>query len=163
MECGKQVARIVDYGLTENKSSGGHSVFIKFSINGETITWWGSLKEGIAAEITTRSLIEAGYQGEEIKELNLGVQSDILNADDDINVVVAEKANGTGVLVKYVKFIGDAKEVPRMNEDKLKQMSVNHVAAIFQKLSSNTPIKVRIKKPKTQHVAVQAPEEEIPF
>jgi len=40
MELGKQLARIVDYGMTKTKK-GGAQVFVQFQVGGEISTWYG--------------------------------------------------------------------------------------------------------------------------
>lgn len=140
MELGRQLARIAEYGLVENKS-GGHSVFIKFDLKGESLTWWGSLKEGMAAEITMRSLLECGFQGGNIKAINAGMNSNLLIEDEDIYVVVGEKLNSVGLVVKIIKSIGEGKEIIRMNEDTLKNMQVDYLNEAWAKAAAG-------KKPK---------------
>lgn len=158
MECGKQLAKIVDYGLFQNQTTGANSAYIKFNLKGGVLTWWGSLNEGKATEITLRQLAECGYAGQDIKKLNDGIDSNILICDEDISVEVAEKINGVGDAVKFIKSIGAG--MAKLEVSKLDAMKVDHLAEAWEKVlaAGKTP-----KQKKSEKITDVASDLEIAF
>lgn len=152
MELGKQLARIVDYGVTENKSGNG-SVFIKFIFpSGEYLTWYGSLKEGKAAEITVSTLFECGFSGDDINALAKGVESGLLITDEDIDVNVQKEIDPTGTERIRIKYIGSGKEIPRIDQEQARKLIPASVNMMLREMK-------RTKKPREK----KDPNFEIPF
>lgn len=152
MEVGKHLALIVDYGLTESKAGNG-SVFIKFmNAGGETITWYGSLKEGKASEITIAALLECGFSADDINGLSGGMGSNLLITDEQIDIEVRKEFDQNGVERLRVKYIGSPKEIERMSAEKARTIIPASVNMALREMKKN-------KKPK----AKKDPTFEIPF
>lgn len=152
MEVGKHLAKIVDYGLSESKA-GNASVFIKFQVaSGDTITWYGSLKEGKASEITLNALLECGLSSDDINGLSGGLDSNLLITDEDIDIEVRKEFDQNGVERLRVKYVGSAKEIERISAEKARTLIPASVNMLLREMKKN-------KKPKVK----KDPDFEIPF
>lgn len=62
-------ARVLKSAITETKN--GHpQVALELGVGEDKITWFGSLKEGQAQDITLQALLTAGFQGSSLQDLN---------------------------------------------------------------------------------------------
>lgn len=152
MELGKQTARIIDYGILENRSANA-SVFIKFEFaSKETLTWFGSLKEGKAAEITINTLLECGFDGDDLNVLAEGIACSALITDEDIDVDVREEADTDGRIRRKIKYVGSQKEIPRITKEKARTLISANISMQLREIKKS-------KKPKEK----KDPNFEIPF
>ena len=124
---GRHQARVIDYGLTETKA-GDPQVRVKFKLvgDGSEITWFGSLKEGKASEITIDSLLVCGLHGTDLLILEGGSGSGALNEEKIVSIVVEdEEYNGkTTTKVKWINSLdGGAKKLSDNKKGSLKRYS----------------------------------------
>ena len=94
MKPGDYQARIVNYGITNNKA-GDPQLAILFEYNDEEnqrheVTWFGSFKEK-ALEWTLKTLIVCGFSGEDPAELATGVESGLLDTISPVTIVLDEQ------------------------------------------------------------------------
>ena len=104
---GRHSAKVIDYGLGETKN-GDPQVKIRFKLDGDgsEITWFGSLKEGRAREITIDALLVCGMVGDDLNDLSGGAGSGILNEKKSVSIVV-EDEEYNGKTTTKVKWIND--------------------------------------------------------
>lgn len=123
---GRHMAKVIDYGLSETKA-GDPQVRVRFKLDGDgsEITWFGSLKEGKAQEITVDALLVMGFTGSDLTALEGGSGSKVLNEEKSVSIVVeAETYNGkTTSKVKWVNSIdGGAKKLDPSKKSSLKNL-----------------------------------------
>lgn len=127
MKAGQYQAKITDYGLVGNKAGDGASVFVTFTVENEgNITWYGSLKEGKAFEITYTNLLEMGFNGVDPTELSAGPdiitpEKNKLITTDEIQIYVDTEVNHMGRDVMRVKRIGEGKQLERLQKEEFKK------------------------------------------
>lgn len=116
---GKYLARPADWGISETKA-GDPQVFVKFEFGGKSLTWFGSLKEGRAQEITIDSLLALGFRSNDLSELNK--ETTILDTTKDVQIVVEhEEYNGKiSAKIKWVNPLSVG--VKRMDAKKTKSL-----------------------------------------
>lgn len=107
---GRHLAKVIDYGLSETKA-GDQQVMVKLKLSGDgsEITWYGSLKEGKAQEITFDTLQRVlQMQGDDLLALEGGAGSQVLNETKDVEITVAheEYQGKTQVKVKWINDVG---------------------------------------------------------
>ena len=90
-EVGRHQAKITDYGMKET-NAGDPQIFIslKGMEKGDLITWFGSLKEGKAREITLKTLITCGFTGNSVANIAQGVSANCLDTKKELSIVVSE-------------------------------------------------------------------------
>lgn len=131
MEQGKYQARIVDHGLTTTKS-GNLQVYIIFKFdNGEQMTWYGSLNDGIASEITVNALLECGFNSENFEDLNT---PNALIRDESIDVTLKTEVDNQGKDRLRIKYVGAGKEITRISKDEIRQKLSPNVSAKLKEL-----------------------------
>ncbi len=88
-EKGRHSAKVVDYGFKDT-NNGDPQIFIalKGTENNEQITWFGSLKEGKAREITLKTLIICGFTGNTVAGLAAGLSSNSMDLSKELSIVV---------------------------------------------------------------------------
>lgn len=89
MQAGRHSAVVKDYGISETQG-GDPQVFIKFDVAGEDITWFGSLKEGKAQEISLKALLAAGFTGKDISELLDGPDGGAIPLGIEVSLVIED-------------------------------------------------------------------------
>lgn len=93
MKAGRWPGRVKDYGISETQA-GDPQVFIQFAVDGpegeETMTWFGSLKEGKAQEITLKAVLAAGFQGKDVTELVDGTDGGAIPLETEVSLVVED-------------------------------------------------------------------------
>jgi hypothetical protein len=91
MKDGRYSAVVKDYGISETQA-GDPQVFIAFDVahgeGTETLTWFGSLKEGKAQEITLKGLLAAGFTGKDVSELADGPDGGALPLGIEVSLVI---------------------------------------------------------------------------
>lgn len=117
MKAGKYLARIVGYGVGKPKEAGQRpSIFVQFRLTEteEEIYWWGNMTDGKADakkkpyEITIDSLLTMGLKGSDPYAVADGLDSDVLNADRDYQLVLEDHEwNGKkSIRVKFINLPG---------------------------------------------------------
>jgi hypothetical protein len=91
MNDGRYSAVVKDYGISETKA-GDAQVFIAFDVaHGEgttALTWFGSLKEGKAQEITLKGLLAAGFTGKDVTDLIDGPDGGAIPLGTEVSLVI---------------------------------------------------------------------------
>lgn len=123
---GKFLAKIKDYGFKVTHSGSLQMAVIFDYEQGEenrTLTWFGSMNEGKAREITLTALKNMGYQGQEISLLNDGIQSGILDTDKDYSITIElDDYNGKKIAkIKWVNLPGQSGFEKRLDTNEVKQ------------------------------------------
>jgi len=96
--------KIEDYGITLTKDGAPQiTILFKSVESDETKTWWGSLKPGIAREITIKTLMTLGLT-KEIEDLADGMASCALNVAQEYELVL-EQSEYKGKTTERVRFI----------------------------------------------------------
>lgn len=158
MELGKNLGRIVDYGVTKTKS-GSLQVFVKFSIGNEESTWYGVPYKKDSDEVNDMCMMQLVYCGfdpsqAELERLGTGLESGLLITDEDIDLYIADEMMPNGDVKRRIKTIGELGPT-RISADEAKSLVSD---AKKQKLKeSASKFKVRKKKEK------QNPDTSIPF
>lgn len=146
----KYAATLVDAGLTESKS-GNPTVFLTLEVTDDAggkqrLIWNGHLTEK-AQEQTIKTLIGAGFSGDDVADLNKGL---IMFAPKPLTVVMEEHTyeGKTTMRIKYVNGGGTLKafkgQAPKM-------------AALFSKVRAE----MGVKKPAAAPAVNSS--EEVPF
>lgn len=89
---GKYKANILDYGIGQTKS-GDPQVMIQLNYQDSDqdvheITWFGSLKEGKAQEITIETLLRCGMKGNDVAAVAGGIESDTLDVAPQYTIAI---------------------------------------------------------------------------
>jgi hypothetical protein len=86
---GKHKAKLNDYGITRT-SKGDLQIACLFDIDGQELTWFGSLKEGKAKEITMKTLVAMGFDelNQNLAVIAKGPTSQILNQEEEFSLTV---------------------------------------------------------------------------
>lgn len=101
IKAGDHVGQVQAWGILEGKKA--PQVFVKMSIG---LTWFGSLAEGRAREITLEALVTMGFQGDELEDL----VKDPFNALDktrDLRLVVEYEADKNGDMKPRIRWVND--------------------------------------------------------
>lgn len=157
MEVGKHLVRIKDYGISIAKS-GGLTVFIEVTKNGESMRWFGSpiKKDGNPNDMCLAQLTACGFDPSvnSIEDLNGGPESQILITDEDIECQIGPETSPIGDTLIRIKWIG-APPKKVLGQDEIRGLMTDEQRAALK--ASASKFKVRKKAPK------QDPEEEIAF
>lgn len=83
---GRYLAKPTEWGITKTKS-GKPNVFIAFKLEatGKNITWFGSLNQGKATEITIRTLVNCGFKFDKLTALD---RSDALDTKTNVSLTI---------------------------------------------------------------------------
>lgn len=91
MKDGRYSAAVKDYGISETKA-GAAQVFIAFDVTHDdgtsSLTWFGSLNEGKAQEITLKGLLSAGFTGKDVTDLIDGPDGGAIPLGTEVSVVI---------------------------------------------------------------------------
>lgn len=101
IQAGRHIAHPQAWGVRETKS-GDPQIYVKFDLG---LTWFGSLKEGRAREITLESLVTMGFMGDDLSELVSNENA--LDKNKDVALVVEYEANQNGEPVPRIKWVND--------------------------------------------------------
>lgn len=166
MELGKNLAGIIDYGLTKSKA-GAEQVFIKFKIGKEETTWFGSPFRKECGEDGNPKLndmfwtqfVYCGFDPEKnkLEDLLEGFSSDILITDEYIEVTIADEIQPDGDTKRRIKMIGEIGPT-RLDATEAKQLLSSVKNKIIKEGASKFKARKRIVKPKKQD-----PSEPTPF
>lgn len=128
MKPGRYTGYIRNYGLGENKS-GMPNVWINFDVkdtNGDTYgyTWFGSLKEGRAREITIDALLACGLTGNNLENLKSGIEGGALDQTQGVELHLEEETwdGKTRLKVKWINKQGGMKFDKLASENAAKKM-----------------------------------------
>lgn len=108
IETGKHLAKIVDCGIKKSKA-GNNMAFLAFELSetGQRITWNGSLKEGKAQEITLKTLLSCGFNGDWEAFASAPAMNFIFaNPDKEFELVVVEE-EWSGKVFPKIQYIND--------------------------------------------------------
>ena len=94
MKPGVYEARISNYAIGTTQA-GDPQVLILLNYNDEEnapheVTWFGSLKEGKAQEITLRTLLDCGFSGSDPVDLADGTDSHLLDVITPVRITIEE-------------------------------------------------------------------------
>ena len=127
---GKYRARPVKWALVRNERSGKHTYAVDFELkNGHTVTWYGALAtedhgRGSAWDITARTLIALGWDGDDIRRVQLTRAAYVTIAHEEfdgelrakvvaVDVSVTERSAVTGreldEIAEFLKSAGTAR------------------------------------------------------
>jgi hypothetical protein len=103
---GKYLARPTDWGLSKTKT-GDPQAFVTFEFGEHKLTWFGSLKEGRAQEITIDALLTCGMSSNNIEDLAKN-DSGLLDTTKDVQIVVVHEEwnEKVQVKIKWVNPVG---------------------------------------------------------
>lgn len=150
---------ITDYGISLTQA-GKPQVTVKFtSHDGKEFTWWGSLNEGMAREITLKNLFTMGFNADTLDPLAQGLAGGALNHVQEYEIVTEEQMNPKTqkmqTRVKFINLPGQSTTGKLKTEDALKALSsINAKGDILAAKKQITPAQAL---PKT------GTEDEIPF
>jgi hypothetical protein len=112
IEPGYYDARLVDYGLTKSKA-GLPMAFLKFEFTDDhgglqSLSYFGSFKEGKAAEITCEALAVCGWTTNNPADLAKGIESGVLKKGAVVSITVEMNTweGKTSPRIKYINPIG---------------------------------------------------------
>lgn len=105
---GTYVAKIVSQAISETKAGDPQAVVtFSFDDNGpKTISWYGSFKEGKAAEITIKALLACGLKGNN--------PAGPLEIGKEVSIVIEEEEGQDGKIrarVRWVNSLGAVRNV----------------------------------------------------
>lgn len=110
---GKYPAKITDYGITLTKGK-LPQVCIQFEFEApdadsltkkRALTWYGSLKEGRARELTIEQVLRCGLVGDDLRGLANGKSGNALNLEQEVGIEVEVRSNESGKLTNGIKWI----------------------------------------------------------
>jgi hypothetical protein len=107
MDNGRYNGTVKDYGISETKA-GDPQVFVAFDIDGHgSLTWFGSLKEGKAQEITLKGLLAAGFTGKDVSELLDGPDGGAIPLGTEVSLVIEneEYPAGSGTMNPRIRWV----------------------------------------------------------
>ncbi len=92
IENGRYTAKITDYGIGTTQA-GKPQIIITLSVadkdgKAHDLTWYGSLNEGKAQEITFKTLFACGFWGNDVDALANGPQSNLLDMTAAVSVTI---------------------------------------------------------------------------
>ena len=151
--------KITDYGITETKA-GLPQVTVSFQAlvpatetepeHKKSVTWYGSLKEGRAQEITIDALITMGYTSKSFTEISGG---EGLNKDDEYSLTISTGPNNEGKTVTTVNWInplgGGAMKNNLAKEDAVKKIKGMNLDAALAMRMNEKGVKAAPKKLET--------------
>lgn len=111
---GRYLGKVKQYGIGTTKAGDPNVTVIfgfKDNLNQEReLTWFGSLKEGRAREITIDALLVCGFKGNDIGALAGGPETGLLDLNTDVDLVVEnEEYNGkVSTKIKWINRAGGA-------------------------------------------------------
>lgn len=156
IQAGIYEANISEYGIGPTKS-GDPQVMILFNYNDlegtpHEITWFGSLKEGKAQEITMRTILYCGFNGSDPADLAEGVSSGLLDVATPVKITIEESEyqGKKSMKVAWVNRMGSQSMEKRISksEAKIKLGALNLKGALAA-MRQETGIRVepRASKP----------------
>lgn len=136
---------VKDYGIGETQA-GDPQVFVQFSVEfpdgAADMTWYGSLKEGKAREITLNALLNLGFKGKDVTDLLDGPDGAAIPLGiDALLVVEPNEYNGkTTMRINWVNRPGGGGAVKRAdaNTAKAKLLKLG-LAGELARLKATTP------------------------
>jgi hypothetical protein len=104
---GKYQAKILDYGIGLTEAGNPQIMIILGFDDGQPreLTWYGSLKEGKAREITIKALLACGLKGNDIDGIADGIGGGPLDADTPVSITVEYETNQNGKSFPRVRWI----------------------------------------------------------
>ena len=157
IKAGDHIGHVVAWGILEGKQA--PQVFAQMDIG---LSWFGSLKEGRAREITLESLVTMGFKGDDLMQLVRNPDS-ALDKTKDLRLVVEYDAQNTDkngdprAVIRWVNEIGGFKN--QMDESNaLKALSGMKVKGDLMKIRQEKGVKAE-PAPQTD----MGDDEEIPF
>jgi hypothetical protein len=139
---GRHLANVINYGIRDT-SSGDPQVSVRFKLiqDGSEITWFGSLKEGKAQEITFDTLQRVlGMQGDDLNALAGGSGSGILDEKKDVEIVVANE-EWQGKIRTKVKWVNEIGGFTKKNLDIKATTKLKSLNAAFKARRKETGAK----------------------
>jgi hypothetical protein len=158
MKVGKNLAEIVDYGITKTKL-GSAQVFIRLSFedNSES-TWYGVAfkKDGETNDIMLQQLAYCGFDlsANKIEDLAAGMESGLLVTDERLDVYCRMEVAPNGENVLRISSLGSIGP-SRVDGEQLKSLLTDEQSKKLKDAASK--FKPRAKKPAPK------PSEDIPF
>jgi len=157
---GDHIAHVASWGVRETKS-GAPQIFVKLD-NG--LTWFGSLNEGKAREITLKALFVMGFCGNDLDELV--TDSDALDVNKDLRVVVEHDTDENGKIRAVAKWIneigGGAMKGTLDHKSAVSALKGLKAKGDIMKLKKELNVVDREKKPTSQNDQ-ETSVDEIPF
>ena len=145
-EVGRFPGKVTDYGIGETQA-GDPQVFVtfdvEFSLGVQSMTWFGSLKEGKAREITLKALLALGMKGG-VEALLDGPDGAAIRVGIDASLVTSEHEyqGSTSVRIDWVNAPGGGgvkRAEPTAAKAKLLKLNLNGDLA---KLRQTEPTRV---------------------
>lgn len=140
---GTYLAKSTHWGIKEAKS-GSLQCLVTFKIENsdETITWYGSLKEGKGREITLKALLNCGLRGTDLNAFSEGPLANALDTKKIVELVVGDETDPQGVVRTKVQWVNraggsDFRNIapPQDAKAKLKAMNIKaDIVALRQEL-----------------------------
>ena len=101
IQAGRHLAHPQTWGVRET-AKGDPQIYVQFDLG---LTWYGSLKEGRAREITLESLVTCGFMGDDLSELVSNENA--LNKKKDVSLVVEYEADQNGEPKPRIKWVNE--------------------------------------------------------
>lgn len=116
-KAGTWIGTVTDYGIPESTSA-YPQVYVTFDVASDptvSMTWFGSLKEGKAREITLKALLTLGFQGKDVDVLLDGPDSGAIPIGAQAKLVCEEQEwEGTpSVRIKWINSLSGGQGVKR--------------------------------------------------
>lgn len=158
---GDHVGQVVSWGLLEGKKA--PQVFVKMDIG---LTWFGSLAEGRAREITLEALVTMGFQGDDLSDL-LKYPENALDKNRDLRLVVEYEPDGNGEPKPRIRWVNDVNGGKFKNQlgevDALKALSGLKVKGDLMKIRKDRGLDNEPKRQLNVPAGSEPTAEEIPF
>lgn len=111
MKLGKNIAKIVDYGITTTRA-GALQVFVRLDIEDSGLqTWYGMpfKKDGTLNGMCLQQLANCGFDASEheIQELDAGVDSGLMDVDSFIDVYATKQTKPDGSEFVGINSLGE--------------------------------------------------------
>lgn len=106
---GKYTGRVIDYGMTTTKAGLPQVILLCEYVDNDhdshQVYWFGSLKEGKAREITIKTLLDCGFQGDDISAIADGLGNGALDTTKELQFVMKTKLDLDGRPQCRLRFI----------------------------------------------------------
>lgn len=163
---GEHLGECVDYGISKN-SKGEPQAFLKFKINkGEGLgfchlTWFGGLsdkipqgKEHPPAHYTVKTLLDCGFQGQEVEDLAGGIDANVIPGGRTMQLTIEDNLyeDKLSSRIKWINIVGAGGPKKMSKEELVGKTNTSALRAMLLKEKQNRPTE-----------AMPEPDPDIPF
>lgn len=149
VKAGSYEARVLDYGVGETKE-GAPNIMIHFGFNDSDgdpheMTWFGSLKEGKAQEISLKALLTCGFTGNDPVELADGIHSGVLDSIQPVRLTIDENEyqGKRSMRILWINPVGSMAMERRLTKSdarvKMSMLNLKGSLALLRETSGSRP------------------------